>query len=1401
MLVRAARRKVRPEAIRSRLSCDQLYLPWLCPAFNSARRQQQSSISTDTPLPGLEYRKRRNSNDGFKTSSKRALATAVNQPFDDIPFVNVPPSMMSPYPPSSSLSTLRSFDGDPIKLGGSLVTAPQRLKTDRNGVGGSLSEILAIYRACLAVGKLDRAGVILKRIARFENLDPARLLEFHNDYLRRGLEQVLERPSESATQMLHKWFQLEIINQSLPLDAETLAYMLKVSLRSRNIGDRRARQVRLYMDIAKQRELELQVLNSDILEAGELNQITGFEYNMENPDYLKENTNSLEAMEEAPEEEARLNAPAPSVRSVEQKGLGLKALKQTLSLFLENPDSNEPISRNAEDKREAQKRLERNAVNSAIERWREESASLTKMGLNTALQTKSLGARMWRWQTALEAHLRAELAKIDESELKERKSTTDLERCWYGPFLRLLSPDTLAAVTILSTMTTISSLGVDKGVPLANAIMNIAESVEDEALYDMLQKLDSKPAWMKSKKDQKRITLAGFRQVKQRARSQASQSNPATHEESVRTGLDSIVFDKAWPAAVRAKIGAFLMGALIETARIPVTLRHQGTGEMVTQMQPAFTHASQLKLGKRIGTVIANNALTAQLKREPVHSLLAKYLPMLVQPEPWTDFDKGGFISHPTKMMRIKLGDKDQRHYAEAAINKGDMDQTFKGLDVLGKTSWRINPVVFDTMLEAWNSGEEVANLAPAAPNLTIPPEPQTGEDSLVRKKWIRDVKNVENMRSGLHSQRCFQNFQLEIARALRNEEFYFPHNIDFRGRAYPIPPYLNHMGADHCRGLLMFGKGRELGEVGLKWLKIHLANVFGYDKASLKEREDFATKHISKIYDSASNPLHGNRWWLNAEDPWQFLAACVELKNALESPDAAKFISHLPIHQDGTCNGLQHYAALGGDSWGAKQVNLEPGDRPSDVYSAVANLVKESIAADKETGNPYAEVLHGKITRKIVKQTVMTNVYGVTFIGAKLQVRKALVGLYKDLPNTEKLHPGILASYIATKIFAALGTMFRGAHDIQYWLGECASRISKAVTVEQIERMKDDLGSASRSQSPSRSKAQPISFEKSAQFKTSVIWTNPLHMPVVQPYRMSKSRPIVTNMQLVNITDPHQSHPVNKRKQLQAFPPNFIHSLDATHMLLSALQCDEQGLAFAAVHDSFWTHAADVESMNTVLRDTFIRIHSEDVIRRLAAEFDARYRGCMHLARIRKSTPLFKRIQALRKSQHTRIAKGSTAKLTELITEHKRFQLLNSTDPKEVEEGKRMITPASLFEEYSAESDLVHEDTLTNIKLGEISPRETRLEKNQDIAVGDLANFGNIENLLPGSNPADWPLDLDGTGFTPESSSEEKEISVQNSKIKATELYDWAWLPLTFPPVPKKVCGCHPSLLISVLT
>lgn len=38
----------------------------------------------------------------------------------------------------------------------------------------------------------------------------------------------------------------------------------------------------------------------------------------------------------------------------------------------------------------------------------------------------------------------------------------------------------------------------------------------------------------------------------------------------------------------------------------------------------------------------------------------------------------------------------------------------------------------------------------------------------------------------------------------------------------------------------------------------------------------------------------------------------------------------------------------------------------------------------------------------------------------------------------------------------------------------------------------------------------------------------------------------------------------VDVRRQKSAFPPNFVHSLDGSHMMMTAVACREAGLRFA---------------------------------------------------------------------------------------------------------------------------------------------------------------------------------------------------------------------------------------------
>ena len=130
-----------------------------------------------------------------------------------------------------------------------------------------------------------------------------------------------------------------------------------------------------------------------------------------------------------------------------------------------------------------------------------------------------------------------------------------------------------------------------------------------------------------------------------------------------------------------------------------------------------------------------------------------------------------------------------------------------------------------------------------------------------------RDMAEYKKVKSETYSLWCDILYKLSIANHFRDEIMYFPHNIDFRGRVYPIAPHFHHMGGDLSRSLLKFAKGRPLGPKGLDWLKIHCINLTELKKKSpVTERLAYANEVMEDILDSANNPIKGKRWWIGAE-------------------------------------------------------------------------------------------------------------------------------------------------------------------------------------------------------------------------------------------------------------------------------------------------------------------------------------------------------------------------------------------------------------------------------------------------------------------------------------------------------------------------------------------------------
>lgn len=598
-----------------------------------------------------------------------------------------------------------------------------------------------------------------------------------------------------------------------------------------------------------------------------------------------------------------------------------------------------------------------------------------------------------------------------------------------------------------------------------------------------------------------------------------------------------------------------------------------------------FERKSQVKDSTLVALSKKGLRLLDKLLSEQEAFVLPYYLPTVKPPRPWKDGTGGGYDDLPLEFVKNFEGEE-----GSTEQNLGDLQIPCLAVNAIQETPWQLNRPLYEILHRAWRKKKPKDAVGPFQMVKVSAPLPEDKTPYDLYRERGRARKAAEWQNKQVLANKVLMRSRLAVAlRLFKEGAIYFPHHIDWRGRAYAVPQVVNPHADDPGRALIEFREGKPLGERGGYWLSVHLANLYGgLSKRPFAERVQWASDQRESILDLADRPFGGKPFWAKADKRWRFLAAALDYARYAREGEGVNI--HTPVAMDGTCNGLQHLSALGRDPEGGTWTNLIPSSQPQDLYQEVAKRLIARVEEEAYQGWKRAELWVGQINRNLVKQAAMTTSYGVTLDGIWEQLYKAILGnnRFRDAEGA--------SLYLAGHLVAAIGEVVVKGIEIREWLRAVAGLF--------------------------------------AQKERSISWVTPTGFKVVQDYRHVHRRvSTVAGTFLKRERDPRVKHDVVKHQN--SLVANLVHSLDASHMMLTVTEAHRQGLRyFGMAHDSYAVHACDVDLLNKILRDQFIRVHEEftlaglfEQLKRQAPDLELPPPppcGTLDLGEVRKSLYLF---------------------------------------------------------------------------------------------------------------------------------------------------------------------------------
>lgn len=501
------------------------------------------------------------------------------------------------------------------------------------------------------------------------------------------------------------------------------------------------------------------------------------------------------------------------------------------------------------------------------------------------------------------------------------------------------------------------------------------------------------------------------------------------------------------------------------------------------------------------------------------------YLPMVTVPKDWDADGNGGYLTLRQPLVKTRFEGQSE------ALQHADLSKVRQSINTIQQTAWSVHTGLLSIAQAAFDDGIDLDGFP----------------------------FNYKEGRAKRTSLRVSATTVLSLADEFKDYgAIYFPHNMDWRGRVYPMVDGLSPQGSKLAKSLLSFSEGKAITEASESFLAIHIANEFGEDKRTLAGRVEWVYENEARILEAANNPFGPDKdFWITADSPWGFLRGCLEWAGYCADQDG--FLSTLPVAFDGSCSGLQHFSAMFLDEVGGREVNLVPQIGRQDIYETVKDAVVAVLeASDDEMAQQWLD--SGLLTRKLLKTPTMTYGYSSEVPGMTNQIKDEAGSAAVEFFGKENLLKA--CNFLAKVTFDEIEKTVVKASEAKTWLQQCVRGEQKAAQ-----------------------------------------WTTPDGLVVVQKYKVQKSNRLDITVSDARIQQRYDvdTDAVDTRKMASGISPNVIHSLDGTHIRMVALAASrEQIHSLAMIHDSFGCHAADAGRFFQIIREEFVELYTQDVAQSL---------------------------------------------------------------------------------------------------------------------------------------------------------------------------------------------------------